>query len=597
MCQNLKEKLSNIIFSASGWRGIFAKNGNEESKETEITEAHVIIASLAASVFSDFVDNMVMQNKKSIVLGLDTRPTGMAIMEAIIKMLIFKKRKILFLGICSAPEIISFTVKNNKKASGFIYISASHNPIGHNGIKFGLNMGGVINAEENASLVSAFNREMAVDGIAEKITRALAGINKNDVDRVISGINKNKKAALKIYKDFTEEVISGLDNKSERKKFFSGLKREIIKNPPGIVCDFNGSARTLSIDRDFIESLGAGFYSINDKPGEIVHRIVPEEESLFDCRDYLSSLHEKDRNVVIGYVPDCDGDRGNFVIWNDKKNCPEILDAQTVFALACVSELSSLHARNDKKNKIALIVNDPTSIRINKISTFFNAEVFRAEVGEANLVSLAKKQRESGYIVRILGEGSSGGTIIHPSTVRDPLNTLGSLIKILKLKELFKLWCSLSNQTDKYRDDYTLSDIISSLPVFYSTGAYSENALLNIKSADHALLKKRYQEIFNREWDRRKQEIGELFGIDHWQPIAYNGITEKRNIENFEVAGRGGLKIEFFGRNETEASSFIWMRGSGTEPVFRIMADSHNIAMHDYLLKMHREIILEADKS
>jgi phosphoglucomutase len=42
--------------------------------------------------------------------------------------------------------------------------------------------------------------------------------------------------------------------------------------------------------------------------------------------------------------------------------------------------------------------------------------------------------REKGYIVRILGEGSAGGNITHPSAVRDPLNTVMALVKLLSVR-------------------------------------------------------------------------------------------------------------------------------------------------------------------
>ena len=45
----------------------------------------------------------------------------------------------------------------SRNADGFMYISASHNPVGHNGIKFGLSSGGVLNGTENAKLVKEFN--------------------------------------------------------------------------------------------------------------------------------------------------------------------------------------------------------------------------------------------------------------------------------------------------------------------------------------------------------------------------------------------------------------------------------------------------------
>ena len=55
-------------------------------------------------------------------------------------------------GVTSAPEIMAYA----RMLDGFIYISASHNPIGHNGIKFGTNDGGVLNGTENAALVKDF---------------------------------------------------------------------------------------------------------------------------------------------------------------------------------------------------------------------------------------------------------------------------------------------------------------------------------------------------------------------------------------------------------------------------------------------------------
>ena len=190
--------------------------------------------------------------------------------------------------------------------------------------------------------------------------------------------------------------------------------------------DFNGSARTLSIDREFFSSLGLGFHGINDKPREIVHRIVPEGESLEPCMRFLESLRERDPSVVLGYVPDCDGDRGNLVFWDGKRARP--LEGQEVFALACVSELAHLvltgELRYDEQgkalNRAAVAANGPTSLRVDRIAAAFGVRVFRAEVGEANVVGLARKLREAGYLVRILGEGAAGGVITHPAAVRSP---------------------------------------------------------------------------------------------------------------------------------------------------------------------------------
>ena len=59
-------------------------------------------------------------------------------------------------------------------------------------------------------------------------------------------------------------------------------------------------------------------------------------------------------------------------------------------------------------------------MRIEEIAEAFYASVYRAEVGEANVVNLARSLRDKGFTVPILGEGSNGGNITHPAAVRIP---------------------------------------------------------------------------------------------------------------------------------------------------------------------------------
>jgi len=311
-------------------------------------------------------------------------------------------------------------------------------------------------------------------------------------------------------------------------------------------------------------------------------------------------------------MPDCDGDRGNLVVWDDKAKRSRALEAQEVFAFACVAELAHLVWTGELPGKAAIAINDPTSMRIDHIAESFGVSVFRAEVGEANVVSLARKLREEGYLVRILGEGSAGGNITHPSAVRDPIHTVLAIAKLLSIRTiseksgnnkpgLFEIWCKLSGQIDKYRDDFTLSDIITSLPVFTTTSAYSEDAILRIKSSDQTALKDRYQQIFQREWETKKDELNTRFGITSWEAIAYNGMIEKRNLKHFKEASRGGLKIIFFNAQAAELA-YIWMRCSATEPVFRIMADVYHSRGNDesterFLLDWQRCMIMESDSN
>jgi phosphoglucomutase len=594
--------LGAMILSASGWRGVFAASGNEEDRTEDIKEEHRIISAAAAFVFAEY-----LQKNALVLVGCDTRPTGKAIIKAIIPILLACGCEVRYAGVTAAPEIMAWVRKFGVSSgnAGFIYISASHNPIGHNGIKFGLTDGGVLAAEEAAKLIAGFRLFFERDNSIAKIDELFSAADTVKIKNVYAGTEDAKNEAVKAYCYFCGDVVWG-GNEDIARAFKDGL----AKRPLGVACDFNGSARTVSIDREFFSALGIKCVFINDRPGQIVHRIVPEGEALEPCRALLEGAHSRDATFALGYVPDCDGDRGNLVIWDDALNKARALEAQEVFALACVAELSHLvrtgglvyDGGGKALTKAAIAVNDSTSMRIDRIAEAFGVSVFRAETGEANVVGLARKLREEGYTVRILGEGSAGGNITHPSAVRDPINTVLAIAKLLSVRGsaekpgLFEIWLKLTGRAENYRDDFTIAGIIASLPAFVTTPAYSQKAVLRIKTGDHAILKERYQKIFLREWEERKDELKERHGFCGWEAIAYNGTEEKRGIKFFGEAGRGGLKVSF--RNDTgRETACIWMRGSATEPVFRVMADveGRNVQAEGFLLDWQRRMIMEAD--
>jgi phosphoglucomutase len=603
-----------MILSPSGWRGVFALNGDEESPEEQIPEVHKVIVSAAAGVFAEYVQKQGPAVAPVVIVGMDTRPTGGAVADVMIRSLLAGGCEVRFAFITAAPEIMAYA-RSRGSGAGFVYISASHNPIGHNGLKFGLTDGGVLPGSEARVLIEAFRARMADPRRIVREVEAVSRADRQTLTQVYTNAPLVKKEAYQAYRLFTQEVTAGPDPSGpgkERKPegLFKVITRNLRTYPLGIAADFNGSARTLSIDREFLSSLGVSFYAMNDRPREIRHRIVPEGESLEPCRLFLEELHGRDPSVMLGYMPDCDGDRGNLVFWDDRQGKTRILEAQEVFALACVAELAHLvwtgeltfDNKGNAMNKAAVAVNDPTSMRIDRIARAFDVSVFRAEVGEANVVGLARKLREQGYTVRILGEGSAGGNITHPSAVRDPIDTLLALIKLLTIRSegermgFFELWCDLSDQAEIYRPDFSLADIIAALPPFISTGTYTSEALLRVKTVDHGLLKKRYQEVFLREWETRKDQLKTRYGIGDWEACAYIGMEEKRGVSDFSSAGRGGLKI-IFTNTAGHPSSCIWMRGSGTEPVFRVMADveGQDPRMERDLIEWQRRMVTEAD--
>ena len=89
----------------------------------------------------------------------------------------------------------------------------------------------------------------------------------------------------------------------------------------------------------------------------------------------------------------------------------------------------------------------------------------------------------------------------------------------------------------------------------------------------------------------------ERYGIFGWECDITNGTKEICGEKDFSKSGKGGLKIRFFGKN-LKPLAFIWMRGSGTEPVFRIMCDVKGNApeLEKALLSWETEMLEKADE-
>ena len=603
--EQLQKEFSSMILSASGWRKVFAISGEEEDATEEIGAANGVLAALIAQVFADYIIQRSGAGCR-IALGLDARPTGTQIGDIIARVLAGRGIAVEYLFITAAPEIMAYS----RKLDGFVYVSASHNPVGHNGIKFGLNDGGVLPGSETSKLTAAFTQLCSQSESIQLACQLVASCPQDSIVKIFAESAACKAHAVAAYKEFTRLVVSGTEDAAEQKAFFDLIARTTKKKPLAVACDMNGSARTLSIDKDFLPECGIGFEAINNRPRQIVHAIIPEPENLVHCAKYMEENKSANHALTLGYMPDCDGDRGNIVYWDDATGTSQVLKAQEVFALSVLAELAYLDYRCEGQAGIqaGVSVNDPTSMRIEDIAAAFGAAVFRAEVGEANVVNLAREARQKGCTVPILGEGSNGGNITHPAAVRDPINTIFALVKLLAIQDttledgatkrgLFHRWCRKSGQESAYKPDFTLADIIATLPVYTTTGVSEPRALLKITTTDHGKLKAKFQSLFEASWNERKDSLLKEFGIASYEAICNNGTTETRNLADYSLSGKGGLKI-LFKDAEGKSCGYIWMRGSGTEPVFRILCDvrGDNKKMEESLLAWETELLAQADK-
>ncbi len=609
---------SSLILSASGWRKVFAEG--EESDSPLVSPADLVLAGAAAMAFAGLLRARDASKSPALLIGIDSRPTGPALAEAMIRVFLGLGLSPRYLFIVAAPEIMAYSrsAGSEDAVAGFAYISASHNPRGHNGLKFGLRQGGVLGPEDSASLIESYRALLADPGLGARVLALMEASEPRDAARVLASCSRWKRRSISAYTLFAREVVAGTADLAAQDDLFDEMAATAQSRPVGVLAELNGSARCLSIDRDFLEGLGVRCRSLNDRPRDFAHRIVPEGESLLDAARGLEAAAAEDPAFVAAYVPDCDGDRGNLVVLRRGGKARPV-EAQEVFALACVAELSQLvrvgelgyDDSGNSRQKVAVVVNDATSMRVNAIARAFDVDVYRAETGEANVVGLAESLRQKGYIVRILGEGSNGGNITHPSAVRDPLAMLGALLKLLLLRGrgmhaargageagagLFEIWARRSGSP--FGADFGVDEILDSLPRWATTSVFEPRAALRVRETDHAALKARYAKLFAGQWESRAATLRERFGVSAWAAFATRGQAETAVGGDFAASGKGGLRIAL-ADDSGRPRAFLWMRGSGTESVFRVMADVEGGRAEDeeYLLDWHVSLVRAADGS
>ena len=624
----LRRALDTMILSASGWRKVFAPNG-ENGFDPRPGPADQLLAAAMGMVWgrrlgcmSGFAPSDGSLRAPRVLTACDTRPTGPILAEMVMRGLEDSGCRPLYVGVAAAPEVMARSARD-RGIAGFAYVSASHNPVGHNGFKFGVR-GGVLGGKEAASLIAEYRKTVGAPGAAAGLMECagslfappdLADAPAARRDARVRSVNEaEKRRCLEIYTAFLRETAGGGGTPEQREAVLSDLRRALGERPLRVIADLNGSARCLSADRAFLSSIGVELTTFNDEPGRIAHTIIPEGESLEPCRRALEEAHAEDPSALIGYVPDNDGDRGNLVIWDDEAGAARSLEAQEVFALSALAELA-LDAcpplGSDSPvltpegaagmNRSAVVVNGPTSHRVRVIAAAYGAEVHETEVGEANVTGRADALRKAGLRVRLLGEGSNGGTIVHPAAVRDPLNTLAALIKLLRLPGgPFEDWCRRGGRMDLYSPDFGISRAAASLPAFTTTPSSAPRAVMTVKTRDNAALKAEWERIFRRQWSLHKDELRRKYGFTRWTEFNNEGGESRRGMgaEYRSGAECGGLKI-VFSDSRGEDAGFLWMRGSGTEPVFRVMAEIRGVspAGEKALVMWQRGMTAAADRA
>ena len=122
---------------------------------------------------------------------------------------------------------------------------------------------------------------------------------------------------------------------------------------------------------------------------------------------------------------------------------------------------------------------------------------------------------------------------------------------------------------------------------------FLSTALMPVPAIEHEILKSNYEKALQQHFIEQP-DFWKTLEVDTLEFVSNEGTQNIPGPGNRPAPGKGGLCVWLV--NSGEKRGFLWMRGSGTEPVFRVMVD-WNGAEDDYnkLLELHRKLIAHAN--
>ena len=298
-----------------------------------------------------------------IYAGRDSRPSGEDIAQVMIDELIMLGRTVIYCGIVPTPTV-QYMVHISEAVGGFI-ITASHNPIEWNGIKF---------LREDSTFFHKSD--------CEKLFNAPATYPKE------KGMLWEEKNA--IYKHTVScSSLQCIDlNKIRSKKF-------------KVVVDAVNGAGALALPT-MLDMLGCEVIKLDCEPSGVFNRgTEPLPENLKTL-----SQNVIQNNADVGFAVDPDADRLAVV---DENGTP--LGEEYSLVLAADGYINFL-----KVEKETFVSNLSTSLALDKLASSKKCQVIRSAVGEINVVN---KMNELGS--NLGGEGNGGVILRECHLGRDSL--------------------------------------------------------------------------------------------------------------------------------------------------------------------------------
>ena len=320
--------------SISGIRGIF----NQDLDLNNIINF--------SRLFASFIINDSINSEKKCLVARDTRPSSDIILRTVSAAIMEKGIDVFDLGVAPTP----FVFRESIKYGNAIIVTASHNPLEWNGLKFVINGRGMFEEE--------------LDSIQQQDATSSTGFGKS-------------------YHINSKYILDILEFMRKNRYLDDGGKRT---NTVGL--DPGGGAISSFIPKLY-DSMNQDFLSINDIAGISSRSPDPTTDDLFELRKLVLS-----KKLDLGFAFDMDADRLVVVDRNGNKLSTDLT------LLLCIA--STLYHGAKK-----FVVSIDTSNAIGHMVTDHGGTLNYSKVGEANVVKqLLNLKADAG------GEGSSAGFIM-----------------------------------------------------------------------------------------------------------------------------------------------------------------------------------------
>jgi phosphomannomutase len=301
----------------------------------------------------------------TVVLGRDSRPTGAMVAQAVAAGLRAVGCTVVDIGVVPTPTVP--VMIDHIKAAGGIQISASHNPVEWNALKF-FNAGGRnVDQAQLDAILAAYRTPPA------NLWRDWSGM----------GGFSTSDAALRVHLD---RVLAAVDVELIR-----AAKLRVV------IDSVNGSGANLG--PQLLAALGCEVVPLYSRPD----LVFPRDPEPTAANVVLTGAVVKATGSVVGFVQDPDADR--LAIIDDQGT---YIGEEYTLVLCAAARLAAAHAAGQRN--LTICTNLSTSRMLEDVAARFGATVVRAKVGEANVVDAMQANNA------LLG-GEGNGGVIDPRVV------------------------------------------------------------------------------------------------------------------------------------------------------------------------------------